>query len=60
MIMLDIIGMADRGSLPEWVPYYEECDIELVGVLEDIIARRLDHFTIRNDDFAAIECFLLP
>jgi hypothetical protein len=47
-------------GIPEWISYYKECDIDLVGIFENVVAGRLDHFTVCYDDFSAIESFLLP
>lgn len=49
-----------RRSIPEWVSHYEERDVDFVGIFEDVVAGRLDHFTVGYDDFPAIESFLLP
>jgi hypothetical protein len=49
-----------RGGVPEWISHHEERDIDLVGIFEDIVARRLDHFAVCYDDFPTIESFLLP
>jgi hypothetical protein len=48
-----------EGGAPEWISYYEECDIDLVGVFQDVVAGRFDHFAVGDDDFAPIERFLL-
>lgn len=55
----DTIEATHWEFVPEWISYYEECDIDLVCILEDIVAGRLDHLTVSYDDFAAIERLLL-
>jgi hypothetical protein len=49
----------ERGA-PERISYDKECDIDFVGVFEDVVAGRLDHLAVGYDDFAPIESFLLP
>ena len=44
---------------PKRISDYEERDIHLVGVFEDVVARRLDHFAVGDNDGAAIVGFLL-
>jgi hypothetical protein len=45
--------------LPKRVADDEKRDVYLVGVLEYVVAGRLDHFAVGDDDSAAIEGFLL-
>ena len=45
---------------PEWVSYDEECDVDFVGIFEDVVAGGLDHLAVGYDNFAAIKGFLLP
>lgn len=45
--------------VPEWIPYYEECYVDLVCIFENLVARRFDHFSVGEDDGAAIVGFLL-
>ena len=47
-------------DVPERISYYEECNVYFGGVLEDVIARGFDHFTVGYDNGPAIESFLLP
>jgi hypothetical protein len=49
----------NEEDLPEWVSYNEKGDIDFVGVLQDVVAGRLDHLSIGYDDISAIESFLL-
>jgi hypothetical protein len=49
-----------KKGIPEWISYYEERNIDLVGIFEDVVAGRLDHFTVCYDNFTAIESLLLP
>jgi hypothetical protein len=58
--LLERFSMYPRRSAPEWISYYEERDVDFVGIFEDIVAGRLDHFAVGYDDFTAIESFLLP
>jgi len=48
-----------EGVAPEWISYDEERDVDFVGVFEDVVAGRFDHFAVGYDDFAAIERLLL-
>ena len=48
-----------KELLPERIPYDEERNVHLVSVLQDVVARRLDHFTVGNNNRPAIESFLL-
>lgn len=36
----------------------EESDIFCLGIVEDVVAGRLDHFSVCDDYFAAIVCLL--
>lgn len=45
--------------IPEWISNDEECDIDLVGILQNDIGLRLDHFAICHDNIAAVERLLL-
>jgi hypothetical protein len=47
-------------GVPKGVSHDEEGDVHFVGIFEDIVAGRLDHFAVSYDDLAAIESFLLP
>lgn len=47
-------------DIPERIAYNEEGDVHLIGVFQNIVARRLDHFTVGNNNGTAIESFLLP
>jgi hypothetical protein len=51
--------MLSSYDIPEGVSHYEECNILLIGSFEDVIAAALDHLAVSQDDFAAIEGFLL-
>jgi hypothetical protein len=49
-----------QRDIPERIADNEESDIDCVCVLENVVAGRLDHFAVCNDDFATIERLLLP
>ena len=45
--------------LPKWIANDEEDNVGLVGTGKNIITASLDQFTIRFNDRAAVELFLL-
>jgi hypothetical protein len=45
--------------IPEGIADDEECDVGFIGVLENSVAVRLDHFAIGEYQGSAIEGFLL-
>jgi hypothetical protein len=45
--------------VPKWIPNDQECNVNIICTTQDLLARGLDHFTVCDDDGAAIESFLL-
>jgi hypothetical protein len=46
-------------SIPKRVPDNQERNIDVLRIVQDLIAGRLHHLTIRDDDFAPIVLLLL-
>ena len=44
--------------IPKWVSHDEECDIQLVCALEDLVAVLLDHISVCDDNGSSIVFFL--
>ena len=44
--------------LPEGIADDEKGDVDFVGVAQDVVGLRFDHFTVGNNHVAAIEGFL--
>jgi hypothetical protein len=45
--------------VPKRITNDQECNVDIICIAQDLIAGRLDHFTVCDDDGAAIESFLL-
>lgn len=48
-----------RIGVPKRISDNEKGDVDFIGVFQDVVARRFDHFAVSNGDRTAIEGFLL-
>lgn len=58
-MVLEGVGNRGKGGIPKWIADYEESYIDILRVVEDVVAGAFDHFAVCDYYFAAIVLFLL-